>query len=471
MTFHHKPLIKPPLGLLRNMYHLGSLASSFVWHPNTQMGEWSGFDKIVRADGMWLVDSKGYRMLDGVASMWCNVWGHSDADMIRAISRQASRLQHSPMFNLTNEPAEDLASRLVGISPGMHKVFFSDNGSTAMEIAFKMALQYWRNSGRPEKNKIASLKNGYHGDTFGAMSVGYVPEFFKGFKPHLFRTLQIPAPDSYHDTSGADSRGIANACLEHIEELFARDDNIAAFVMESGAQMAAGAIIFPKGFQSRVKRLCKRYDILLVLDEVATGFGRLGPMIQYTEQGGAPDIVSYGKMLTGGYITMAATLATKKVYDSFLGSYDDGVHLFHGHTYTGNPIAAAAAIENLKLYKRRGLIRKIASTSKILSGYIPEIAAIDIVGDVRYKGMLMGIELVSDRAKKTPVTCERSLNSIIFKAGRRNGIYLRTLGNIVMLVPPLAISKEELDMLINRTIKTINDVKNKLTHAPNMVNN
>lgn len=435
------------------------MTSSAVWHPNTQMSEWSGFDRIVRGQGMWLIDSKGRRMLDGVASMWCNVWGHSDRRMIRAISRQAARLQHSPMFNLTHGPAEDLAERLVGMSPGMHRVFFSDNGSSAMEVAFKMAIQYWKNIGEPQKGKIAALENGYHGDTFGAMSVGYVPEFFGRFRGHLFDTVRFPVPNRYRRPPGMTLGDLQQDCLEKIERAFCDDGRIAAFVMESGAQVAGGVVIFPKGFQSRVQRLCRRHGVLFVLDEIATGFGRLGSMIQYVEQKSAPDIVAYGKMLTGGYLTMAATLATKRVYDSFLGDFDERVHLFHGHTYTGNPIAAAAAVESLKMYEGRSLIRRIAQTSKVFDEYAGEISRIGSVGDVRYKGMLMGIELVSDRKKKTPAKYPRSANRVFFERGRQNGIYLRTLGNIVMLVPPLAISKRELTVLVERAIRTIRDVQ------------
>jgi len=435
------------------------LASSSVWHPNTQMGEWSGFDKIVRGKGVWLVDSKGRKMIDGVASMWCNVWGHSDKDMIRAISRQASKLQHSPMFNLTNEPAEILAEKLARISPGMHKVFFSDSGSSAMEIAFKMALQYWKNNGEPKRDRIATLENGYHGDTFGAMSVGYVPEFFEKFRAQLFDTLQFPVPNPYRAPGGVGPKELEDRCLEKIERSFSRDGRIAAFVMESGAQVAGGAVIFPKGFQSKIQKLCKRHNVLFVLDEIATGFGRLGSMIQYTEQKSNPDIVAYGKMLTGGCLTMAATLATRKIYDSFLGEFDDWVHLFHGHTYTGNPIAASAAVQNLRLYERRKLIQKIGRTSRVFARYAQEISGIDTVGDVRHKGMLMGIELVSDKSKKTPPRYSKSINRVFFEKGRQNGVYLRTLGNVVMLVPPLAISEGELSMLIERTIKTIRDVE------------
>lgn len=426
------------------------------------MKEWNSFDKITKGKGMWLIDSKGNKMLDGVASMWCNVWGHSNPELVRAITNQSKKLQHSSMFNLTNEPAEKLAENLVNISPGMHKVFFSDNGSTAMEIAIKLALQYWKNIGEKKKTKIATIENGYHGDTFGAMSVGYVPEFFGKFKEQLFSTIQFPVPNKYRIPKGFTFSDYQNYCIEKIEKKFSKNNNIAAFIMESGAQVAGGVIIYPKGFQRKISQLCKKYDVLFVLDEIATGLGRLGSMIQYEEQKSTPDIVAYGKMLTGGYLTMAATMTNKKIYDSYLGEFNDWKHLFHGHTYTGNPIAAAVANENLKMYKTKSLIKKIQKTSKVFEKFYQEISEIDIVGDIRHKGMLMGIELVTNRKKKTPIHPKKSINKIFFEEGKKQGIYLRTLGNIVMLVPPLAISEKELNLLLNRTIRTIKAARSKV---------
>jgi len=426
------------------------------------MKEWNSFDKITKGKGMWLIDSKGNKMLDGVASMWCNVWGHSNPELVKAITNQSKKLQHSSMFNLTNEPAERLAENLVKISSGMNKVFYSDNGSSAMEIAIKLSLQYWKNIGEKKKTKIATVKNGYHGDTFGAMSVGYVPEFFGKFKEQLFSTIQFPVPNKYRIPRGFTFSDYQNYCIEKIEKKFSKNNNIAAFIMESGAQVAGGVIIYPKGFQRKISQLCKKYDVLFVLDEIATGFGRLGSMIQYEEQKSIPDIVAYGKMLTGGYLTMAATLTNKKIYDSYLGEFDDQKHLFHGHTYTGNPIAAAVANENLKMYQRNHLIKKIKKTSKIFEKFYQEISEIDIVGDIRHKGMLMGIELVTNKKKKTPIHPKRSINKIFFEEGKKQGIYLRTLGNIVMLVPPLAISEKELDLLLKRTIKTIQAARSKV---------
>jgi len=435
---------------------------SYVWHPNTQMSEWSKFPKIVRGEGMWLIDEDGNRFLDGVASMWCNVWGHSKKELINAIIKQTKKLQHSSSFNFTNEPVEILAKKLVKLSPNMTNVFFSDNGSTAMEVAIKIALQYWKNHNIKNKTKIATLKNGYHGDTFGAMSVGYVPEFFSKFRGKLFSTIQFPVPQNNLIPKNMSNNEFEQQCLSNIEKKLESDDSIAAFIMESGAQMAGGVVIYPKNFQKMIGRICKKNNVLLVLDEIATGFGRLGSMIEYKSQNCAPDIVSFGKMLTGGYLTFAATLTTKKIYDSFLGKFSETKHLFHGHTYTGNPISAALSLKNLELYKKYNLINKIQKTSKIFQDRIGEIHNLDLVGSVRHKGMVMGIELVKNKKSKKPFTADHSINKIVFEEGQKNNIYFRTLGNIVMLVPPLAISQKDLNFLLDGTIKTITALSRKV---------
>ena len=407
---------------------------------------------------MWLIDQDGNKFLDGVASMWCNVWGHSKKELVNVIIKQTKKLQHSSLFNFTNEPVEILAKKLTKLSPGMAQVFFSDNGSTAMEVSIKIALQYWNNLGLKNKTKITTLENGYHGDTFGAMSVGYVPEFFSKFKSKLFSTVQFPVPNSYHVPNNFTKNEFTNYCLEKIEKKLCEDESIAAFVMESGAQVAGGVNIYPAGFQKQVNEICKKYDVLFVLDEIATGFGRLGSMIEYKNQKCHPDIVSFGKMLTGGYLTLAATLVTKKISDSFLGRFSEMKHLFHGHTYTGNPIAASLANENLRLYQKTKLIQKIQKTSKILKERISEFYELELVGDVRHKGMLMGIELVENREKKNPIRTKKSINKIVFDEGKKHRIFFRTLGNIIMLVPPLAISKKEINLLIDGTLDTIKGI-------------
>lgn len=436
--------------------------SSSVWHPNTQMSEWNKFPEIVSAKGMWLYDSKGGKMLDGVASMWCNVWGHSKSELVSEIIKQTKTLQHCPLFNLTHPAAEKLSKKLLKLNPKMSSVFFSDNGSTAMEISIKIALQYWRNIGENKKTNIATLENGYHGDTFGAMSIGYVPEFFSKFRSKLFSTVQFPVPRTFGISQKMSFEEYEEQCLSKIETKLEKDDSIAAFVMESGAQMAGGVIIYPKDFQKKISKICKNNNVLFVLDEIATGFGRLGSMIEYDAQKSIPDVVSFGKMLTGGYQTFAATLTRKKISDSFLDEFSKMKHLFHGHTYTGNPTAAALSLKNLELYEKYGLIEKIQKTSEVFENRIEELSCLDMVGDIRHKGMVMGIELVRDKKSNKPLTSKLSINKLVFEEGRKNNIYFRTLGNIIMLVPPLAISKKDLNFLIDGTISTIKSLSRKL---------
>ncbi len=437
---------------------------SSVWHPNTQMSEWTSFPEIVSAKGMWLYDSKGGKMLDGVASMWCNVWGHSKSELVSEIIKQTKILQHTPLFNLTHPSAEKLSKKLLRLNPKMNSVFFSDNGSTAMEIAIKIALQYWRNIGENKKTNVATLENGYHGDTFGAMSVGYVPEFFSKFRSKLFSTIQFPVPRTViaGGNTKESSEEYLDNCLSKIENKLKKDNSIAAFVMESGAQMAGGVIIYPKNYQKKISQICKKNDVLFVLDEIATGFGRLGSMIEYQSQNSTPDIVSFGKMLTGGYQTFAATLTTKKINDSFLGEFSEFKHLFHGHTYTGNPTAAALSLKNLELYEKHNLIEKIQKTSQIFKNRLDEISNLDLVGEIRHQGMVMGIELVQNKNSRKPLSSNQSINKLVFEEGRKHQIYFRTLGNIIMLVPPLAISHKDLNFLIDGTISTIKSLSRKL---------
>ena len=435
-----------------------------VWHPNTQMSEWTTFPEIVSAKGMWLYDSKGGKMLDGVASMWCNVWGHSKSELVSEIIKQTKIIQHTPLFNLTHPSAEKLSKKLLKLNPKMNSVFFSDNGSTAMEIALKIALQYWRNVGENKKTNIATLENGYHGDTFGAMSMGYVPEFFSKFRSKLFSTMQFPVPRTltFGTHKNTSSEEYEEYCLSKIESKLEKDTSIAAFVMESGAQMAGGVIIYPQTFQKKISQICKKNDVLFVLDEIATGFGRLGSMVEYQSQKSIPDVVSFGKMLTGGYQTFAATLTTKKINDSFLGEFSEFKHLFHGHTYTGNPTAAALSLKNLELYEKYHLIEKIQKTSKVFENRINDISTLDMVGEIRHKGMVMGIELVQNKKSNKPLSSKISMNKLVFEEGRKHQIYFRTLGNIIMLVPPLAISQNDLNFLIDGTISTIKSLSRKL---------
>lgn len=445
--------------------NLKDLDRKYVWHPYTQMKDWQNFDvKVIeKAKGSWLIDSEGKKILDGVASMWCNTWGHTKMEIVNAMIEQVKNLQHSTLFGLANEPSILLAQMLVKEARGMSKIFYSDNGSTAVEVALKMAMQYWRNVGKSHKTKFVALENGYHGDTVGAMSVGYIQNFFANYKKMLFTAERAPSPYLYRRPKSMSEDDFVSHCIDSMEKLLKNHDNIAAVIMESGAQLAGGAIIYPDGYQREIKKLCERYDTLLILDEVATGFGRLGSMIEYIDQKSTPDIVAFGKMLTGGYLPLAATLASEEIYNTFLGEFDDYKHLFHGHTFTGNPIACATAIANLQLYGKERLVEDIGKKSRMIEKRLGEIEHMEIVGDVRHKGMLVGIELVSDKRSKKPCKVKNEkINYLIMKESLKRGVFLRPLGHIMLLIPPLAISNRELDLLLDVATEIIKYVQKKV---------
>lgn len=426
------------------------------------MQDWQRSDiKVIqKAKNSWLIDSDGRKYLDGVASMWCNVWGHTKKEIVGAMIEQIKKLQHSTLFGLANEPSILLAQLLVKYAKGMSRVFYSDNGSTAVEVAIKMALQYWRNTGNHGKNRFVALEHGYHGDTIGAMSVGYIEHFFANYKKVLFNVKRVPSPYLYRRSKNMSEDEFIAHCVDSVEKILRNDDSVAALIMESGAQLAGGVIIYPDGYQKQVKDLCSKYDVLLILDEVATGFGRLGAMIEYLAQDSKPDIVAFGKMLTAGYLPLAATLATEKIYDSFLGDLNEYRHLFHGHTFTGNPIACATAIANLQLYEKKNLIEDVKKKARLIKRRLDEINSIEIVGDVRHKGMLVGIELVKDKKSKKPFTIKgKEISHLIMQESLKRGVFLRPLGHIMLLVPPLATPDKELNMLIDVAIETIKKIQ------------
>lgn len=438
------------------MHTLQEKDKRYVWHPYTQMKDYLMQDVpvIIKGEGFYLVDEKGNRYLDGVASMWCNVWGHSRREIVDAMIEQVKALQHSTLFGLTNDKAVILAEMLVKIAEGMGKVFYSDNGSTAIEVALKTALQYWYNKGY-NKNRFIALEHAYHGDTTGAMSVGYLEHFFKPYESMLFKVRKVPSPYMYRKHLEMSDDDYMHYCLSMLESEL-KDDKVAAVIMESGAQIAGGGIVYPEEYQKSVRELCNKYNTLLILDEVATGFGRLGSMVEYMEQGSIPDIVAFGKMLTAGYIPLAATLVRDEIYNAFLGEYDEHKHLFHGHTFTGNPIACATAVANLQLYSKENLIARVRSNARVIKERREEFMYYSIVGDVRHKGMLLAVELVKDKVSKIPLTLKhRRVNYAIMQEALKHGIFLRPLGHIMLIIPPLALSKDELNMLLDNALSII----------------
>jgi len=433
----------------------------FVWHPYTQMGDWDKWDNrvIVRGEGFYLVDSDGRKYLDGIASMWCNVWGHGQNGVVEAMIDQLKNLQHSTLFGLASGPSAQLAERLAGLARGMDRTFYTDNGSTAIEAAMKMALQYWRNRGKNGKKEFVSLEHGYHGDTIGAMSVGYIENFFGAYKPLLSSVHRVPSPLLY-GTTFENEKDLIEQCLAKTEKLLKKQESkCAALVMESGAQIAGGAIIYPESYQRKIMEMCRDREVLLILDEIATGFGRLGNMIEYLAQRSQPDIVCFGKALTGGYFPLAVTMTNERIFSAFLGKYSDNKQLYHGHTFTGHPIGCAAALANIELYQKRDLVQQIRANAKYVAARLREFAQSPIVADIRHKGLLAGIELARNGKPIVTLKDKKRLNYFVMHESLKNGVHLRPLGNILMVIPPLAIGRKDLGKVLDVQFEILRKVE------------
>ncbi|HEU4606056.1 MAG TPA: adenosylmethionine--8-amino-7-oxononanoate transaminase [Nitrososphaera sp.] len=440
---------------------LRSADKEFVWHPYTQMGDWEKWNNrvIVKGEGFYLVDSEGRKYLDGIASMWCNVWGHGQNKVVEAMVEQLKNLQHSTLFGFASGPSARLAERLAGLAKGMDRVFYTDNGSTAIEAAMKMALQYWRNKGRDAKKEFVSLERGYHGDTIGAMSVGYIENFFGAYKPLLAKVHQVPSPLLYG--SRFENEGdLVEQCLDKTEKLLKkRGDRCSALVMESGSQIAGGVVIYPAGYQRKIAKMCRDHDVLLVLDEIATGFGRLGNMVEYLAQRSQPDIVCFGKALTGGYFPLAVTMTTDRIFNAFLGKYSDNKQLYHGHTFTGHPVGCAAALANIELYEKRSLMQQINANARYIASRLHEFAKSPVVADIRHKGLLAGIELSRNDRPIVKLKNKERINYFIVQESLKMGVHLRPLGNIMMVIPPLAIGKRDLEKVLDVQLELLRKVE------------
>ncbi|MDP2652543.1 MAG: adenosylmethionine--8-amino-7-oxononanoate transaminase [Candidatus Omnitrophota bacterium] len=427
----------------------------YIWHPFTQMKDWLNDEPLVidEGQGCYLKDTRGRRYLDGVSSLWVNVHGHRKAEIDRTVKAQIDKLAHSTLLGLANTPSVELARKLVGIAPkGLEKVFYSDNGSTAVEVAIKMAYQYWQNTGRRKKTRIAHLANSYHGDTLGSVSVGGIDLFHHVYKKLIFKTVKVGFPDGYRETD-------FDGALDRMEALFGKSrGTIAALVVEPIVQGAAGMIVWPEGVLKRVARLCRKYDILLIADEVATGFGRTGKMFACGHEGVSPDFLCLAKGITGGYLPLAATLTTKRVFDGFVFDYKDQKTFFHGHTYTGNPLACAAALANLRVFEKERVLSRLQPKIKHLSRRLKMFYNLPHVGHVRQKGMMAGIELAADRETRRPYSWEDRIGVKVCRLARERGVILRPLGNVIVLMPPLAVSESELDELLDVTYGAIETV-------------
>lgn len=440
---------------------LGDYDKEFVWHPFTQMKEYVEEDPIVieGGDGVYLYDTEGRKYIDGVSSLWVNIHGHKVPEIDNAIKEQVDKLSHSTLLGVTNPPAAELAKALIEICPpGLKKVFYSGDGASAVEVAIKMAFQYWQHRGRPEKSKFVYLENGYHGDTLGAVSVGGIDLFHSTFKPLLFEAIKAPSYYCYRCPLGKTYPSCEIACAKEVGEILEEHhEKIAAVIFEPYVQAAGGMIVSPPGYVKQVREYCDKFDVLMILDEVATGFGRTGKMFACVHEDVTPDIMVLGKGMTGGYLPLSATITTQEVYDAFLGEYEEFKTFFHGHSYSGNPISCAAALGNLEVFRKYKTLDKLQEKIEFLEQELKEFKGLKHVGDVRNKGLMVGIELVEDKEMKKPYPLKMKMGWKVADLAMQGEVLIRPLGNVVVLMPPIGISLDELKKLLNVTYNAIKE--------------
>lgn len=424
---------------MRTTEELRALDRSAVWHPFTQQLGWAAEDApiVASADGCTLTDTDGREYLDGVSSLWCTVHGHRHPAIDAAVREQLDAVAHSTMLGLSHPPAIELAERLLAVAPRgdreLTRVFYSDNGSTANEIALKMAFQWWKIRGEERRTKFVYLDMSYHGDTIGSVSVGGIDLFHSMFRPLLFEGIRV--------TPG-DVDGLARVFAAQGEE-------IAAMILEPLVQGAAGMLLAPDGYLRAVRELCDEHGVLMVVDEVATGFGRTGTMFACEQEGVVPDLMSVAKGLTGGYLPLAATLATERIYEGFLGRFEEFKTFFHGHTYTGNPLACAAALATLRVFEDEDTLGALQPKIALLSSLLDEeVAGLPAVREIRRRGFMVGIELVD-------FPLEARVGHAVTLAARERGAIIRPLGDTIVLMPPLSISEDELRALVAITAAAI----------------
>ena len=425
------------------------------------MQEWAQEDPLIieSGKGSYLIDTEGKRYLDGTSSIWVNLHGHRHPVLNHAIKKQLNSIAHSTFLGLSNPPAIELARALIRIAPkGLTRVFYSDNGSTAVEIALKMAVQYWqqRHPKAGPKNTFLHLKMAYHGDTIGAVSVGNIALFHSRFKPLLFPTLAAEPPYCYRCPLKLAYPSCKIACIDPIEQILKRRHReLAGFIIEPLMQAAAGMIPQPAGYLKRVRELCTKYNVLLITDEVATGFGRTGTMFACEHERITPDLMAISKGLTGGYMPLAATLTTDEIYRGFLGTYDEFKTFFHGHSFTGNPLGCAVALANLQVFRQEKTLSRLSAKIKMLTQWLKPIADIPHVGDIRQRGFMVGIELVQDTTTKTPYPLSAKTGHHVAAIARSKGLILRPIGNVLVLIPPLSTTTEELKKMLEIIKKSI----------------
>jgi len=443
----------------------------YLWHPYTQMKDFEKDDPLFvdRADGVFLFDAQGRRYYDTISSWWCILHGHNHPRIKAAIRDQLDRLEHVHFASTTHEGAIRLAEKLVALTPdGLSRVFYSDNGSTACEVAIKMSFQYWKHMGETRRENFVSIERGYHGDTIGAMSLGGVPSFKGPFDALTFDSYRIPSPYCYRcpykagpfarspNYSITKSLNCSIECLGPLEKLFAdKGHEIAGIILEPLLQAAGGMIVYPVEYLKRLAELASYHRVHLILDEVATGFGRTGRMFAFEHAGITPDFLCLSKGLTAGFIPMAATITTGDIYSAFYADYKEGRTFFHGHTFTGNPLASAAALASLEIFEQEKVLDKLQDKINILQSGMERFEELPWVGDVRGIGMVAAVELVRDRGTRTAFPFGRRVGWMIYKEGLKRGLILRPLGDIVYFFLPLSVKAYQIEDILSRGFEVI----------------
>jgi len=425
-----------------------------IWHPFTQMADWEKDDPLIieRGEGNYLFDTEGRKYFDGVSSLWVNLFGHGRKEIDEAVRSQLDRVAHSTFLGLSHPPAIELAEKLLAVSPpGLSRVFYSDNGSTAMEVAIKMAFQYWgqREGGAEGRREFLALSEAYHGDTIGSVSAGGIDLFHKIFRPLLFSVRRLPAPHCYRCPYGLSRPSCRLFCADRMEEeVRARKEVLAAAIVEPLVQGAAGMLLMPEGYLARLRAVTRECGVLLVCDEVATGFGRTGTMFACEQEGVSPDIMAIAKGMTGGYLPLAATVTTEEIYRAFLGPYEEFRTFFHGHSYTANPLGCAAAIATLSVFEREDVLPRVSRLAEMMAFELKKLSGHRNVGDIRQKGLMAGIEIVADKETRERFSPERKVGQRVIRKVRDRGVILRPLGDVIVLLPPLSSSEEEIEALV-----------------------
>ncbi|MED1470725.1 adenosylmethionine--8-amino-7-oxononanoate transaminase [Bacillus salipaludis] len=442
-------------------------SKKYLWLPFTQMKDYDENPIIIESgQGIKVKDTDGKEYYDGFSALWLNVHGHRKKELDEAIKKQLDKIAHSTLLGMTNVPATELAEKLIEISPEkLTRVFYSDSGAEAMEIALKMAFQYWMNIGRPEKQKFIAMHNGYHGDTIGAVSVGSIDLYHQVYGPLIFESYKAPIPVVYHSESG-DPAQCRDECLHILEQLLIdKHQEIAALSIESMVQGAGGMIVMPEGFLSGVRRLCTKYNVLMIVDEVATGFGRTGKMFACEHEGVQPDLMAVGKGITGGYLPIAATLTTEEIYQAFYDDYDKLKTLFHGHSYTGNQLGCAVALENIRIFEKENLVENVSEKAVYLHKLLEELKLLPYVGDIRKLGFMCGIELVFSKETKKPFPKEKRIGYQATLKMRELGMLTRPLGDTIVFMPPHVSTIEELKEMVAIMKEAIIEVTNEVTNV------